>query len=274
MSTASITANVDIANLALSRLGEPAISTLTEVSRDATACNQLFAQNRDYCLMLADWDCLLQRSTLTRAGKTAISGITAANPPHVTATGHLFIANELVSVESVTGMSQINDNLYRVFAIGTNSLTLYNTDGTSLDASGYTAWTSGGYVYRSSGNWAFAYDLPTDCIRVAAIMNEIGKLQPKYSWTKERNFIYTDIENAGVKYVKQTTDPTLFEADLVEVMSARLSWLVSMRIHSDKALRTQVYNEMNQAIQRARMTNSQGEGDDGAPEDLWVDAQR
>lgn len=273
MSTASVSANVDIANLALSRLGEPIIATLTETSRDAIICNQLFAQNRDYCLMLADWDCLMQRATLTRSGKIAITDITAANPPHVQATGHIYIANELVTVESVSGMTQLNDNLYRVFAVGTNSLTLYNTNGTSLDASGYTAWTSGGYVYRGAGNWAFVYDLPTDCVRVVAVMNELGELQPEYSWVKERNFIYTNIENAGVKYVKQMTDPTILDPDLVEVMSARLSWLVSMRIHADKTLRQSVYNEMNQAIQRARMTNSQGQGDDGAPERLWTEAQ-
>lgn len=274
MGTASITANVDIANLALSRLGQGLIATLTESSRDANICNQLYGQNRDYCLMLADWDCVLQRAVLERSGKMAISGVTQADPAHVTATGHIFIANELVHVESVSGMTQLNDNTYRVFAIGTNSLTLYDTDGTSLDASGYTAWTSGGYVYRDSGNWAFAYDLPTDCIRVVAVMNAIGELQPKYSWIKERNFVYTNVENAGVKYIKQNTDPTLYESDLVEVMSSRLAWLVSMRIHSDKVLRKSIYDEMNQAIQRARMTNSQGEGDDGAPEDLWVEAQR
>ncbi len=274
MSLASISANIDIANLALSRLGEPVAITLTEVSRNATICNQLFAQNRDYCFMLADWDCLIQRATLTRSGKVAISGITAANPPHVTATGHIYIANELVSVESVTGMSQINDNIYRVFAVGTNSLTLYNTNGTSLDASGYSAWTSGGYVYREAGEKTFVYDLPTDCLRVVAIEDEIGQLMPEYSWYKERNYIYTDIENAGIKYVKQMTDPTLFEADLVEVIAARLAWLVAMRIHADKALRTETYNEMNQVIQRARMTNAQGQGDDGAPETLWTAAQQ
>lgn len=224
--------------------------------------------------MLADWDCVLQRAVLTRSGKTAISGISQADPAHVTATGHLFIANELVFIESVAGMTQINENTYRVFAIGTNSLTLYDTDGTTTNASGFTAWTSGGYVYRDSANWSFVYDLPSDCIRVVAVMDSIGDLQPKYSWIKERNFIYTNIENAGVKYVKQVTDPTLFEADLVEVISARLAWMISMRIHSDKALRTTAYSEMNQTIQRARMTNSQGEGDDGAPEDLWVDAQK
>ena len=274
MGVASITANVDIANMALQRLGQPAISTLTEVSRDATVANNLFSQNRDYCLMLADWDCLAQRAVLTRSGKVAMSAATAANPVHVTATGHVFIANELVFVESVTGMTQLNGNTYRVYAIGTNSLTLYDLDGTTADGSGFTAWVSGGYVYRSPGaNFAYAYDLPSDCIKVLKVLDANFAEDTQYTWRKERNFIYTDVVNAGVEYIKQITDPTLYEPDLVEVIVSRLAWFVGMRIHSDKTLRDRTYQEMQAAVARAKMTNSAGRQDQGEPEELWADVR-
>src|SRR4030042_3821298 len=136
----SVSTAVDIANIALQRLGQPTITTLTESSRDAPICNQLYDQNRDYCLMLADWDCLLKRQTLARAGKVAISGAAAADPVEVTCATHTFIANELIHVESVAGMIQLNDLSYRVYSYTSTTITLYGLDGESIDGSGYTAW--------------------------------------------------------------------------------------------------------------------------------------
>src|SRR3990167_4216365 len=159
MSIASITSAVDIVNMALQRLGQPVITTLTESSRDATLANQLYTQNRDFCLGLSEWDCLMQRAVLTRSAQIAISTITKANPAVVTCTGHVFYANELVTVESVSGMTQINDSLYRIFSATSTTITLYNTDGTSLNSSSYSTYSSGGYVYRGAGKFAYAYDL-------------------------------------------------------------------------------------------------------------------
>lgn len=270
----SVSASVDIANIALQRLGQPTISTLTESSRDASICNQLYDQNRDYCLMLADWDCLVQRAVLTRAGKIAITGITKADPVVVSCTGHVFINNELVYVESVSGMTQINQSSFRVYSYTSGAITLYDLDGTTANGSAWSAWTSGGYVYREPGaNWAFAYDLPSDCLKVLEVMDAWGGTSDEYAWQKERTHLYTNIENAGIKYVKKETDPSKYESDLVEVLAARLAWYISMRIHSDKNLRMEVYQEMNAALARAKMTNSQGREDEGTPEAQWVSSQ-
>jgi hypothetical protein len=267
----SVSAAVDIANIALQRLGQPTISTLTESSRDATICNQLYDQNRDYCLMLADWDCLVNRQTLERSGKVAISAATAADPVEITCATHTFIANELIHVESITGMTQLNDLSYRVYSYTSTTIVLYGLDGTSIDGSSYTAWTSGGYVYRDpSANWAFVYDLPTDCLKVLHVLDEEGGTDTSYTWRKERTHLYTNIEAAGVRYVKKETDPSLYESDLVEVIAARLAWYISMRIHSDKTLRNGIYQEMQAAMARARMTNAAGSVDEGEPEASWT----
>jgi len=267
-----VSAEVDIANLALQFLGEPVITTMTEVSRDAEICNQLYAQNRDYCLMLTPWACVTHRAVLERAGKVAISGATAADPVVVTCTGHVFVANELVTIESVTGMTQLNDNRYRIYSYTSTSLTLYDTDGTSTAGTAFTAWVSGGYVYRDSGqDWSYVYDLPSTALFVQGVLDSEGGEDDEYIWRKERQLLYCNVVNAGVKYLKKETDPSLYESDIVELMATRLAWLVSMRIHSDKRLRDDVYREHNNALARARLSNASGKHDGDPPETSWTE---
>jgi hypothetical protein len=270
----TVTYDVDIANLALQRLGQPLITTLADPGRDATICNELFNSNRDYCLIAWDWNELIQRQTMQKAGKVAVAGISQSDPAVITCTGHVFIANELVYIESLAGMTQLNEGTYQVYAYTSTTISLHNLDNSSVDSTAYTAWTSGGYVYRAPGSdWVFVYDLPTDCMKVLRVMDEDGGTDDDYSWKRERTHLYTNIENAGVEYIKEVTDPSLYQADLVELITARLAWLVSMRINSDKMLRQQIYQEFNAALLRAKITNAQDATGSVEYEDLWVDVR-
>ena len=74
-----------------------------------------------------------------------ITGATQANPVVVTATAHTFREGQQVTISSVTGMTELNDNVYTVRNPGTNDFELYDTDGTtSIDGSGFSAYSSGG----------------------------------------------------------------------------------------------------------------------------------
>lgn len=68
-----------------------------------------------------------------------ISGITAANPPVVTATGHGITDGTVVTISGVGGMVEVNDRAFVVDSAATNSFELKGED-----ASDYTAYTSGG----------------------------------------------------------------------------------------------------------------------------------
>jgi len=270
----AVSTEVDIANLALQRLGQPIISTMTESSRDANVVNQLYSQNRDYCLMLADWDCLIHRQVMDRAGKVAISGATAADPVVVTCATHTYVTNELVTIEDVTGMTELNDGTFRVYAYTSVTLSLYDTNGSSLDGTGYSAWVSGGSVYLApGGNWSYVYDTPSNCLRAIAVLNSEFGEDESYLWVHERGHIYTDEDNAGLRYVKKETDPSKYESDLVELIATRLSWLIAMRIHADKELRNATYQEFSAVQARAKLTNAAGSvsGDESA--DLWINAR-
>ena len=76
--------------------------------------------------------------TAIAAGKT-ITGATQANPCVVTVTAHGYTTGTKVQVESVGGMTQINNIIHTITVVDANSFSL---DG--VNATAYTAYTTGG----------------------------------------------------------------------------------------------------------------------------------
>ena len=79
----------------------------------------------------------------------AITGITLANPAVVTYTGADTYANgDHVDIASVVGMTQVNSRRFKVANVnaGANTFELQTVDGTNVNSTAYTAWSSGGTV--------------------------------------------------------------------------------------------------------------------------------
>jgi len=96
-----------------------------------------------------------------------ITNITAANPPVITTDGnHYLNTGDVISIFDVSGMVEINldyagyaddfypDILYRVLATPTDTtLVLADLNGDGVDASAWTAYTSGGTIYHHGWAW-------------------------------------------------------------------------------------------------------------------------
>jgi len=79
-----------------------------------------------------------------------ITGITQASPAVVTITAHDLSEGDLIYIASVGGMTQINTKYYFVREVLTaNTFSLNAFDGTILDSSAYTAYTTGGTAQRA-----------------------------------------------------------------------------------------------------------------------------
>lgn len=85
-----------------------------------------------------------------QAAKT-ISGITQANPAVVTATSHGYANGEEVLITGVVGMTQVNNKVFVVANVATNTFELQG-----VDSSAYTTYTSGGSSFRTSVTLASA----------------------------------------------------------------------------------------------------------------------
>jgi len=92
--------------------------------------------------------CEPSTSTLVNGpNKGDITGATAANPVVITSTAHGLEDGDVVTIRSVSGMTEINDRTFTVNQTAANTFELVGEDG-----SGHTAYSSGGYWKANDGN--------------------------------------------------------------------------------------------------------------------------
>ena len=75
-----------------------------------------------------------------------ISGATQADPCVVTVTGHGLSGGEYVYISGITGMVELNQQIFKVVYVGVDTFSLDALDDTDVDATGYTAYDSGGTI--------------------------------------------------------------------------------------------------------------------------------
>jgi len=79
----------------------------------------------------------------------AITAITKANPAVVTYTGADSFSNgDRIKITGVSGMTEVNDTIFRVanVNVGANTFELQDEDSVNIDSTGYTTYSSGGII--------------------------------------------------------------------------------------------------------------------------------
>ena len=77
-------------------------------------------------------------------GDKTISAITKANPAVVTANSHDYTNGDEVVISGVSGMTEVNGKRFLVAGKTTNTFQLTNKDGTNINSSAFTTYSSGG----------------------------------------------------------------------------------------------------------------------------------
>ena len=85
---------------------------------------------------------------ITEGDKT-ISGATQANPVVITSNSHGYSNGDHVIISSVVGMTELNGKTFKVADKTTNTFELQTVDGTDINSSSYTAYSSGGIANNS-----------------------------------------------------------------------------------------------------------------------------
>jgi hypothetical protein len=83
------------------------------------------------------------QGSILNTGKT-ISGATRANPVVVTATSHGFVNGDEVFISGVVGMTELNGKYYKVAGKTTHTFQITDIDGTNINGSAFTAYSSAG----------------------------------------------------------------------------------------------------------------------------------
>jgi len=77
-----------------------------------------------------------------------ITGATQANPCVITITGHPFSNGDEIFIDTVGGMTELNQKYYLVANTTANTFELTDIDGNNINSTGYTTYTTGGAAAR------------------------------------------------------------------------------------------------------------------------------
>jgi len=155
---------------------------------------------------------------ITEGDKT-ITAITKANPAVVTSSSHGYSNGDFVTITSVVGMTEVNGKTFKVADKTTNTFELHDVDGTDINSSSYTTYSSAGtankiYQITTSYTTAQLFDLKfaqsADTMYICHSSHEVSKLTRTghTSWTLSE----VDFAETGPYMDANTTTTTITPA--------------------------------------------------------------
>jgi Flp pilus assembly protein TadG len=160
---------------------------------------------------------------------TAITGATMANPVVVTSPTHGLANGEMIRITGVNGMTQLNDEYYRVANVTANTFELRNESNTSnINGTSYSTYSSGGTVacrdygcnihrfFNMNNDWR-NWSPPTTCVTERTGANAYTDVPPAASAvspvTAPVGFHYADDSNPclAAEMIPLSSDRTLLK---------------------------------------------------------------
>lgn len=140
-----------------------------------------------YCLIFGDhYIRFLQDGAYVLEDEIDISAITAAEPPVITSVAHGLTDDDWVKVYDVVGMVELNTRTFKVDSLTVDTFSLLDPiTGNPIDATAYTAYTSGGHVakiyeiespYAEDELEALGYEQVRDTVRLTHSLYPIKDL--------------------------------------------------------------------------------------------------
>ncbi|WP_337038631.1 MULTISPECIES: hypothetical protein [Pseudescherichia] len=131
-------------------------------------------------------------------------------------------------------------------------------------------------------DWQFAYQYPTDCLRITEIMvpghrYPTAAMRIQYEVGSDAGgtgkLVYTDQPAAWLKYVSRVTDVNMFDPIFVEALAWRLAAAINMQLTGDASLGNNALN-MYSVVIRSAGTHSMNESQEpAAPESEFTNAR-
>lgn len=169
------TTNVDIVNLALSKIGSATISDWNEATKERRTATAIYDNMRDRLLEMYPWNFAMKRAVLSTLGTTP------------------------------------------------------------------------------SFEFAYAYTLPTDCIRVYELYD-----YPLEPYAVEAGNLLTDLSSANVKikYIAKITTESTFPPSFVNVFALAIAAEIAPILTGDRNMRISLLNELSMEIRNAYVLNA------------------
>lgn len=119
--------------------------------------------------------------------------------------------------------------------------------------------------------WEHQYQLPTDCLRVIGVWgSDVPDDYPQILYRIEGRRIVTDSPHVYLRYVKQETDTTQYDAVLTAVMVARLAERIAPRLTSSETITERARQAYEDAMARAGGVDVIEQPPPRRPQSPWV----
>lgn len=127
-------------------------------------------------------------------------------------------------------------------------------------------------VTAPSWGFDYAYDLPSDFIRIVEVVNSSGDRLDEngYPWKIEDGQIVTDSTTCYIRYVYNITDTTAFDPMFDEALATRLAADLAYALVQSNSTATRLSNEYKAMIPETRSVDGMGETPDDVVEGDWI----
>jgi hypothetical protein len=281
------TTQLDICNRALQKIGGSKLANLAGTDPYTVALNRVWTEALEYELRAHNWNFAIRRTSMS-APYVTITAITAAEPPVLTYTGTDPSNGDRVYIESVAGMTEVNNNYYRVADVNTGANTFELTDpddNSDIDGTAFTAYTSGGTAtvcpyYGFTRKFA----LPSDCLRVVELENfygithNLGGLGSSSDYTIESGYILCN--DSGPVFIRYITNDftnlipvTSWDAMFKEAVACRIALEIQHEIKQNDDGYERIMREYAVTIRTARLVDAIQTPAEIMPESDWLIAR-
>jgi hypothetical protein len=280
------TTQLDICNRALQKVGGTKLANLAGTDVYTVALNRAWTDALEYELRTHNWNFAIRRTSLS-APYVTITGITAAEPPVVTYTGTVPSNGDRVYIENVVGMTEVNNNYYRIANVDTTPppYTFELTDpddNTNINGTGFTAWSSGGTAtvcpyYGFTRKFA----MPSDCLRIVELENfygithNLGGLGSSSDYTIESGYILCN--DSGPIFIRYITNDftnlipvSAWDSMFKEAMACRIALEIQHEIKQNDDGYERIAREYSIAIRTAKLADAIQTPAEIMPESDWL----
>lgn len=249
---------VDVANIALSKIGSQAINSLTDLtSQAAIICNTNFNLAYLEVSRAGQWNCLLDTAILVQEVQVPLPGAVTPSPTPSWAPNTTYLVNTFLSYGSP-------QYIYEVVYTYTSSTNFQNdlTTGalvqTNLPVAGDPFVPGDGSQYPSG--WAFKYALPTD-FQLLAVLNDNVYWDVYGSGGDDYQImglsLFCNWSQAVIQYVKNEPDCTKWDSLFTNAVTMKLASTIATPLRQDGG-RTEVamLQGYEDALKKARVKNA------------------
>jgi hypothetical protein len=278
------TSDVQVCNLALSRIGASTITSLTaDSTKEDRLCNQFYSQFRDELLKSFVWNFALKTTPLNRVDLfetdtdyfdiLTITNVATSNPIAVTAANN-YATGYIVKIWDVSGTDELNDQTFEVTGSNTASFALLGVDGGK-----FGTYVDGGKVVRqepmSMYSAGYTYVIPDDCLK-AIRLDEGAEFEIFGDEYGGKRLLTTDSRPVLV-YISKVTDVTLFPDDFVQVLVSRLARELAMPLIGAKdgaVVRRELSEDLKQSMSVAKKNNCHEQTMKYSFKSTWAQARK